>query len=77
MTWREAVEAAVQRQAAKSSDGVFTRQDLLDTERDRIISDCGGSGETPDQTISRVLQEIRADGIITFVDDQGTYQLKD
>jgi hypothetical protein len=75
MTWREAVEAAVRRVAAKSSDGVFTRQELLDAEQDRITSDCGGSGETPEQTISRVLQEIRSDGIITFVDDQGTYRL--
>lgn len=75
MSWREAVEAAVRRQAAAHSNGTFTRQDLLDFERSRIISDCGGSGETPDQTISRVLQEIRDDGIISFVDDQGLYQL--
>ena len=77
MTWREAVEAAVRRQAATSRDRTFTRQDLLDSERARILSDCGGGGETPDQTISRVLQEIRADGVITFLDDHGTYQLND
>lgn len=75
MTWREAVEAAVRRCAAKSSDGVFTRQDLLEAEQAQIQSECGGGGETPEQTISRVLQELRADGLITFVDDQGTYQL--
>lgn len=75
MTWREAVEAAVRRQAAKDPCGVFTRQDLLAAEQDRIQSDCGGGGETPEQTISRVLQELRADGVIAFVDDQGTYQL--
>lgn len=77
MTWREAVEAAVRRFAAKSSDGQFTRQDLLDAERAQILSDCGGGGETPDQTISRVLQEIRDDGAISFVDDEGTYRLND
>lgn len=75
MTWREAVEAAVRRQAAKGPNGVFTRQELLTAEQDRIQSDCGGGGETPEQTISRVLQELRAEGIIAFVDDQGTYQL--
>lgn len=75
MTWREAVEAAVRRLAAKTSDGMFTRQDLLDAEKARILTECGGGGDTPEQTISRVLQELRGDGIITFVDDQGTYQL--
>ena len=75
MTWREAVEAAVRRQAAKNPGGVFTRQDFLIAEQDRIQSDCNGGGDTPEQTISRVLQELRADGIIEFVDDQGTYQL--
>lgn len=77
MTWREAVEAAVKRRAACSSDGVFSRQHLLDEERARILSDCGGGGETPDQTISRVLQEMRDDKIISFVDDEGTYRLND
>lgn len=75
MTWREAVEAAVRRQAAKTSGGIFTRQDLLDAEQSRIISDCGGGGETPDQTISRCLQELEDAGVIKFIDGQGTYQL--
>ena len=75
MTWKDAVEAAVRRQAARSQNGLFTRQELLDSERTRILSDCGGGGETPDQTVSRVLQELRNDGVIAFLDDQGTYQL--
>jgi len=75
MTWREAVEAAVRRQAAKNPNGTFTRQDLLADEKNRIISDCGGGGETPEQTISRVLQELRDSGVIRFLDDQGSYQL--
>jgi hypothetical protein len=75
MTWREAVEAAVRRQASKSVDGIFTRQDLLASEENAILAMSGGGGETPRQTISRVLQELRRDGIITFVDDRGTYQL--
>jgi hypothetical protein len=75
MTWREAVEAAVRRQAARDPSGVFTRQDLLAAEQGRIQSDCGGGGETPEQTISRCLQELEDHGIIQFVDGQGTYQL--
>lgn len=76
MTWREAVEAAVRRQAAKDPNGVFTRQDLLAAEKNRIQSDCGGGGETPEQTISRCLQELEDDGMIQFLDGQGTYRLK-
>ena len=75
MTWREAVEAAVRRHAAKSPDRSFSRQDFLADEQARIVSDCDGGGETPHQTISRVLQELRDSGVIRFLDDQGTYQL--
>ena len=75
MTWREAVEAAVRREAARTADRIFTRQDLLANERAHIQADCGGGGETPEQTISRCLQELEDDGVIKFVDGRGTYQL--
>lgn len=75
MIWREAVEAAVRRQAAKDPDGIFNRQDLLAAEQTRIQSECGGGGETPEQTISRCLQELEDNGVIRFVDGQGTYRL--
>jgi hypothetical protein len=75
MTWRDAVEAAVRRQAAKDSNGVFTRQDLLSAEQSRIRSECDGGGETPEQTISRCLQELEDTGVIRFLDGLGTYQL--
>jgi putative restriction endonuclease len=75
MTWREAVEAAVRRHASKHPERVFTRQELLAAEENKIVSDCDGSGSTPHQTISRVLQELRDDGVIAFLDDEGTYQL--
>jgi DNA-binding IclR family transcriptional regulator len=75
MTWREAVEAAVRRYASKCEGGTFTRQDFLAEEERRIVSDCGGGGKTPRQTISRVLQELRDDGVVAFVDDRGAYRL--
>lgn len=75
MNWREAVEAAVRRHAPNCSNNTFSRQDFLAAEEARILADCGSGGETPRQTISRVLQELRADGIIEFVDDRGTYRL--
>lgn len=73
-TWREAVEAAVRRQAARSG-GVVTRQQLESEEDDRMRADTGTEGATPMQTVSRVLQEMRDDGIIEFTDDRGTYRL--
>ena len=75
MNWKEAVEAAVRREAARGAGGVFTRQDLLANEQGRISSESGGGGETPGQTISRCLQELEDDGIISFIDGQGTYRL--
>lgn len=76
MTWREAVENAVLRHASTISNGVFTREEFLAAEEQNIVEACGGEmGRTPRQTISRVLQEMRDDGVIAFVDDRGTYQL--
>ena len=75
MTWTVAVTDAVRRVAARRPDGVFTRQDLLAEERDRMVADTGSQGDTPEQTISRELQQLREAGIIEFVDDAGTYRL--
>jgi DNA-binding transcriptional ArsR family regulator len=54
---------------------VFTRQDLRDAELDRIISETGSEGETPHQTLSRELQQLRDAGVLEIVDDRGTYRL--
>ncbi len=73
MTWSEAVETAVQRQASRNHRGEFTRADLIEQELEQIVADCGSTGATPHQTLSRELQELRDSGQITFVDDRGTY----
>ena len=73
--WTDAVVAAVRRLAARSPDGEFTRQALLDNEMDRIVADAGSEGATPHQTMSRELQELRDAGVIAFVDNRGTYRL--
>lgn len=73
--WSEVVEEAVRRHAAKSGDGSFTRQELIDTELDRIVSETGSQGATPQMTLSRELQQMRDAGVIEFVDDRGTYRL--
>lgn len=64
MTWKQAVWAAVQRQAAKAA--IINRQALIDAELAQIIADVGATGATPAQTLSRVLQELRDDGVLIF-----------
>lgn len=73
--WSEVVEEAVRRQAAKSGDGSFSRQELIDAELDRIVSETGSEGATPHMTLSRELQQLRDAGVLEFVDDRGTYRL--
>jgi hypothetical protein len=76
MTWKESVAAAVRRLAGKTPGGAFTRQQLIDAELSQITSEVGSLGLTPEQTLSRVLQELRDDGMISFEDDNGYYRLR-
>jgi putative restriction endonuclease len=73
--WSEVVEEAVRRHVDSTADSVFTRQELVDAELNRIISETGSEGETPHQTLSRELQQLRDAGVLEFVDDRGTYRL--
>ena len=41
----------------------------------RMRADTGTTGETPMQTVSRELQQLRDAGVIEFLDDHGTYRL--
>lgn len=71
-TWREATWAALQRQAR---GGVaVTRMDLITNELPTIIAAVGSEGVTPAQTLSRVLQELRDEGVLVF-DRHGQYRL--
>lgn len=73
MKWRDAVWAAVQREAERSKGG-FTRRQLIENELDRICRETGSEGRTPEQTLSRELQELRRDGLVLF-DGGGRYRL--
>jgi putative restriction endonuclease len=52
---------------------IFDRQTLIDAEGPRILIDTGSGGVTPWQTLSRVLQELRDQGVLEFVGG-GTYR---
>lgn len=73
--WRKAVLAAAQRLARQTDDRTFLRRDLLAFELPRIISQVGSKGATPEQTLSRELQELARDNLLEFVDRRGTYRL--
>lgn len=73
--WSEVVEEAVRRHVDSTGDPVFTRLEFFDAELDRIVGETGSEGETPRQTASRELQQLRDAGVLEFVDDRGTYRL--
>lgn len=75
-TWKEAVEAAIVRLVRRTGSSEFTRQDLISFELSSIVDDTRSKGETPEQTLSRVLQELQRAGIIEFIDNQGQYRFK-
>lgn len=73
MNWREAVWQAVQREALRT-DGIVTRQNLIDHQLHAVMAATGAGGRTPEQTMSRLLQELRDEGVILF-DGNGIYRL--
>lgn len=75
-TWREAVEGAIQRMASGRSAFEFSRQDLITIELQNIVEQVESKGETPAQTLSRVLQELREAGVIEFLSTSGLYRVK-
>lgn len=76
MLWRDAVIAALDRYSTRHSTRLISRQPLIDEELERICKDTDSHGETPSQTLSRVLQELRNDKIIYFT-GSGQYLLAD
>ena len=64
MTWHDSVTRAIWRLTARTGQRVFSRQDLINTELRRIISETAPGSGTPEQTLSRVLQELRIKGML-------------
>ena len=64
MTWHESVTDAIQRVTTRNRSRVFTRQDLIATELRRIIDETDPGSGTPEQTLNRVLQEMRTVGTL-------------
>lgn len=75
-TWRDAVYAAILRLIKNNQTTEFTRKGIIEQELATIAAEVRSRGETPEQTLSRVLQELKSAGIIEFVDNHGKYRLK-
>lgn len=72
-TWRDLVREELWRYAERTGERIVERQDLLDQSLD-VFQEEYPDAETPEQTMSRVLQELRDRGEIEFV-DRGTYRI--
>lgn len=65
-SWPEAVTDAIQRICTRTNRLTFSRSDLITNELDLIVAEVESVGSTPQQTLSRVLQDLRDDGMIAF-----------
>ena len=64
ITWRDAALNAIYR--ITNDAHLFDRTVLIEGELSRIVNETQSSGATPEQTLSRVLQELRDEGVIEF-----------
>ena len=74
-TWKEAVRDAVHRLCKRKGEDIFDSETLFNEELERIIEDTQTKGKTPRRSVALFLQELRDDGVIEFLDNQGTYKL--
>ena len=77
LDWRTAVSEAIERIRLLKNSKTFTRDELIKYELENIISDTNSKGRTLEQTLSKVLQELRDEGFIEFIDYDGLYKLID
>src|SRR5437762_7492259 len=72
--WRDSVLDAVVRLSSRTGTQTIQRQALLAEELDRIVEETRSNGATPAQTLSRVLQDLRDEGVLEFLGN-GDYRI--
>ncbi len=77
LTWREATLQAIRELSREQQSRQFSRPLLIQHKLDQITAATHTTGSTPQQTLSRVLQELRDEGMLHFLDNQGSYWLLD
>lgn len=73
MDWKNAVRLAIARHCRATKSDIFSRKSLIKKELSRIVSDTLSKGATPEQTLSKILQQLRDEGEIEFLDNRGNY----
>ena len=76
MNWKQAVLQSLRSLSNRKQSRLITRQELLAEELENMIAATSARGETPSQTLSRVLQELREERKLAFLGD-GRYFLLD
>lgn len=74
LNWRLAVVEALDRYTLRHTTVQIDRALFLEEEQVNIVNSTKSLGKTPGQTISRVLQELRDDGVL-FFSSSGRYSL--
>jgi hypothetical protein len=72
-TWREEVLNQIRILTQEKKDLCFTRQEFIENRLSLVEKAINVKGETPSQTLSRVLQELRDENILEFVNNNGLY----
>lgn len=75
-TWNKAVREALAEQRRTTGSDLVTRSDLVRNHLPTIVQKTDSTGATPEQTLSRVLQELRneKDPVLEFTGD-GEYRI--
>lgn len=76
MSWRETVLTSLHAHSARHQTRVVERQQFISEEMSVIVAGTGSAGLTPNQTLSRVFQELRNDGLLEFL-ERRSYLLLD
>ena len=76
MTWKESTQKAVRDLTLRLNRKTFSRRELIEFELQNLLSRIVSSGDTPEQTLSRELQEMRDEGMLEFL-GAGNYLLKE
>jgi hypothetical protein len=77
LTWREATLQAIRELTHERGSRQFSRPLLIQHKLGQITAAIHSTGQTPEQTLSRVLQELRDEEVLHFLDNQGGYWLLD
>lgn len=74
-SWIQATRDAIRRVTLRKSNQIFTRKELL-AELPTIVMETKSYGATPGQTLSRVMQSLRDNGEVRFLEGRPpTYEL--